>query len=80
MAERVATLFVDLLYLYGGIGTIFAIAFVLIGVKRIDPQALGTGWGFRLLIVPGSVAFWPVLLMRWALGPHDPPEERNPHR
>jgi hypothetical protein len=80
MTERVAMLFVDALYIYGAIGAIFAIAFVLEGVKRIDPQAIGTGWGFRLLIFPGSVAFWPLLLKRWALGPHDPPEERNPHR
>ena len=80
MAERVAIWFVDFLYLYGAIGTIFAIAFVLMGVKRIDPQALGTGWGFRLLIFPGSVAFWPLLLKRWALGPHEAPAGRNPHR
>lgn len=73
-------LFVDALYLYGAMGAIFATAFVLKGVKRIDPQAIGTGWGFRLLIFPGSVAFWPLLLKRWELGPHDPPEERNPHR
>ncbi len=45
MAERVAILFVDFLYLYGAIGTIFAIAFVLTGVKRIDPQAVGTWLG-----------------------------------
>ncbi len=80
MAERVAIWFVDLLYLYGAIGAIFAIAFIVTGVKRLDPQAVGTGLGFRLLIFPGSVAFWPLLLKRWALGPHEPPEERNPHR
>jgi len=80
MAERVALWFVGFLYLYGAIGAIFAIAFVFAGVKRIDPQAVGTGWGFRLLIFPGSVAFWPLLLKCWALGPQEPPEERNPHR
>jgi len=31
---------------------VFAIAFVTIGVKRIDSQAIGSGVGFRVLISP----------------------------
>ena len=40
MYERVATLLVHALYLYGIAGLVFAIAFVITGVKRIDSQAL----------------------------------------
>jgi hypothetical protein len=80
MYERVATLLVGGLYLYGIAGLVFAIAFVTTGVKRIDSQAIGSGVGFRVLIFPASVAFWPLLLCRWITRTCEPPEERNPHR
>jgi uncharacterized membrane protein YeiB len=78
--ERIAVLFVDALSLYLALGVVFAVVFVSVGVKRIDSQAVGTGVGFRILIFPGSVAFWPLLLRRWARGIAEPPLERNPHR
>ena len=65
--------------LYLLIGLIFGIALVSVGVKAIDPQAGGTGPLFRLLILPGSVVFWPCLLRRW-VGKNAPPEERSAHR
>jgi hypothetical protein len=80
MYERVATLLVDALYLYCIAGLSFAIAFVTTGVKRIDSQAIGSGVGFRVLIVPGSAALWPLLLRRWIYRAGEPLEERNPHR
>jgi len=80
MFERIAILFVDAFYFYALLGLVFALAFVTVGVKRIDSQANGSGAAFRLLIFPGSVAFWPMLLRRWIAGKSQPPEERNPHR
>ena len=61
-------------------GLVFAIPFVLIGVGTIDPHAARGSWGFRLLIIPGTMFFWPLLAHRWMKGIHEPPEERNPHR
>jgi hypothetical protein len=80
MLEQAATVLVRALYFYGVIGIVFAIPFVVKGVPRIDEEAIGTGWGFRLLILPGCMAFWPFLLRRWASGRRTPPEQRNPHR
>ena len=80
MYERLATWLVYAFYAYVSLGVVFAIAFVTIGVKRIDSQARGSAVGFRLLIFPGSIAFWPLLLRRWIAGRDQPPEERNPHR
>jgi hypothetical protein len=60
-----AELLVRALTLYAGMGFVFAIAFVARGVWRIDGQAAGSGLGFRLIILPGAAALWPVLLGRW---------------
>lgn len=51
---------------YLAVGLIVAIPFVLVGANRIDEAAGGSGWGFRLVIIPGSAALWPVLVARWA--------------
>jgi len=61
-------------------GLVFAIPFVLIGVKQIDPHATDGSWGFRVLIIPGTMFLWPLLAKRWLKGVHEPPEENNPHR
>ena len=66
--------------LYLGIGLVFAIPFVLMGVQRLDPHARHGSWGFRLLILPGTMALWPLLLGRWLKGVSAPPEEHNAHR
>jgi hypothetical protein len=78
--EKLALTLVAAFYAYVTAGTLFALLFVTVGVKRVDEQAKGTGWGFRLLIFPGCVAFWALLLSRWVSGRAEPPQERNPHR
>jgi len=61
-------------------GALFTIPFALIGAARIDPHAVHGSWGFRLLIIPGTIVLWPILARRWSKGVHEPPEEKNPHR
>ena len=61
-------------------GLVFAIPFVLVGVNKIDPHAAHGSWGFRVLIIPGTMFLWPLLARRWLKGIHEPPEENNPHR
>jgi len=65
---------------YAGFGLVFALAFVFSGVQRLDSEAQGSGVGFRLLILPGVAAFWPMFLRRWVRGITEPPAEKNPHR
>jgi hypothetical protein len=50
-------------YLVAGI--VFAAAFLTAGVGRVDPQTIGAGLPFRLIIAPGVIALWPILLRRW---------------
>ena len=47
-------------------GLLFAIPFVVKGVQIIDPDgAHGGKWGFRVIIIPGTIIFWPLLLKKW---------------
>jgi hypothetical protein len=58
--------------LYAAAGAVFAVVFLLFGVTRVDDGAKGASLGFRLLIIPGLIALWPLMLIRWIAGgqPH----------
>lgn len=47
------------------IGTLFGIAFVIKGCKVVEPAATDSGVRFRLLILPASIALWPLLAHKW---------------
>lgn len=64
----VARWLVNFLTFYAAAGMLFAVAFVARGVDAIDPVAKGSSLGFRLIILPGSAALWPLLLRRWIGG------------
>jgi hypothetical protein len=80
MPMFLAELIVGLAQAYGLIGLLVALPFAARAVDRIDPQARGAPWAFRVLIVPGTAIFWPLLLLRWAAGSVAPPVEVNAHR
>ena len=65
---------------YAAIGLVFALLFVTLGVQRVDPAAKSGTVGFRIMILPGAAAFWPLLLKRWLSGVKAPPGETNAHR
>jgi hypothetical protein len=66
--------------LYVALGSLFAPWFLWRGVDQVDPHAHGASLGFRLVIAPGVVIFWPFLLWRWATGQTELPAEANAHR
>lgn len=80
MSIELAELLVSVAGIYAGLGLLFALWFVFAGVGKVDPVAREGTWGFRLLILPGTVALWPLFALRLARGIRVPPEERNAHR
>lgn len=70
---------VTLLTVYALVGVVFAIVFVGRGAGRVDPAAKSSPLGFKLLVLPGVAAVWPLLAWRWVRG-IGPPVERNAHR
>lgn len=53
------------LAIYGTIGCIAAVPFVLVGARRLDPAAAATPFRVRAILLPGAAALWPVLAVRW---------------
>lgn len=64
-AEQIATLILLTFAAYASLGLLIAIAFVALGVNRVDPAARAAPIAFRLLIIPGSIALWPWVLSVW---------------
>jgi hypothetical protein len=62
---RAAELLVTVLAAYGALGVLFAAVFVTKGIARVDPFAKGSSAGFRLIVFPGTVALWPMMLVLW---------------
>ncbi len=79
MTEPVARVLVWAVTLYLVLGAAFAVPFVIWGVGRIDPAAKTGTPGFKILIVPGVAALWPLLLMRLLSGRTSPPDQRTAH-
>ena len=80
MIENLVAGMLWLVAAYAAAGLVFAVAFVSLGAPRVDSQAVGASFWFRLLIFPGAAAFWPLLLRIWLRAAGDPPEQENPHR
>lgn len=78
MPEALARAVVGSLYAYLSVGLLVAVAFLLLGVQRVDPRGRGATWGFRLAVLPGCAALWPLVLARWTRG--GPPEQKDAHR
>lgn len=64
MPEPLARTLLVLLALHASAGVVFAARFLPRRIERVDPSARGSGWGFRMLILPGVVALWPLLWAR----------------
>ena len=53
------------LAIYIAIGSILAVPFLIFGIGRVDHAAKGAPVMFRVLVLPGVVALWPLMVRRW---------------
>ena len=64
-----AALFVSIGFLLAGVyllaGLIFLLPFQLYGITRVDETTHKSGIGFRIIISPGIIVFWPIILKKW---------------
>jgi hypothetical protein len=47
------------------LGILFVIPFLTKGLTKVDEGAHGGTIGFKIIIIPGVIVFWPVLLNKW---------------
>ena len=75
-----ATTAVNLAGIYLVIGCVLGPLMVWGASSRLDSAVSASTFGFRLMILPGSILLWPILLGRVIRGRGTPPEEHNAHR
>ncbi len=68
MSIALATALASALGFYLVLGGLYGLFFISFGAARMVPAARGSGIGFRLMILPGAVLLWPVLLGRMIRG------------
>ncbi len=59
-----AAAIVQCVTIYGVAGLIVGVAFLFLGIDRIDPAARGA-YAFRPMLLPGLMLLWPVVAWRW---------------
>ena len=53
-------------------GVLFVIPFLMKGLNKIDEGAHDSTIGFKIIIIPGVIVFWPLLLRKWMKANHHP--------
>jgi hypothetical protein len=61
--DTIAVILFGALVVYLAVGLLTAIAFVTLGVTRV--QSAPVTIGARILLIPGAVALWPLIMSRW---------------
>jgi hypothetical protein len=64
MPLALADIIVALATAHAALGMAVAVAFLLLGLERVDPAARGA-YAFRPLLLPGLVLLWPLVAWRW---------------
>ncbi len=61
--EAVINIFLTILAIYFALGLLFALYFIFAGASKVDPLLKESRWVVRLLLTPGCIAVWPLLLI-----------------
>lgn len=80
LITSIATALVWATIAYAAVGFVFACVFVIFVVDNYDSSAKDAPKGFRILILPGVAALWPVFAVRLLRKNPSHPTEHSPHR
>jgi hypothetical protein len=72
MIESVFTILLLIFGAYAVMGLATAVWFFAWHIKRLDAPAAGGSMGFRILVAPGVILLWPLILMKSVLPPAEP--------
>jgi hypothetical protein len=61
-----AAIIVDCVTAWLAIGVVVGVAFLFLGIDRVDRSARGA-YAFRPLLLPGLALLWPCVMLRWYL-------------
>ncbi|MEL6477194.1 MAG: hypothetical protein AAFR17_07685 [Pseudomonadota bacterium] len=61
---EIAETILEIVRWWGLAGLVTAVAFLAVGIDRIDEDARGA-YVFRPLLIPGILILWPLVLWRW---------------
>jgi hypothetical protein len=82
MSEAIVGIFWTVVFLYAAVGAAFAIPFVFLWSGLLDAGAKAGTVGFRLAILPGAIALWPIMarktLRATRVGTPPPPDPEQP--
>lgn len=62
---QIAEILVFSFYAYLAIGFLFGLWFVFKGVQKVDDGMKEVKWTLRLMILPASIALWPIMLRKF---------------
>jgi hypothetical protein len=54
-----------IIFTYIGLGVIFSVPFLSKWIHSLDEATHDSGLAFKLIILPGCIVFWPVLLKKY---------------
>jgi len=63
--ESIVIIIINILVIYVIAGLLFSFLFIWKGLDKVDPATEGTSIWFRMIIIPGLCAFWPLFLSKW---------------
>ena len=46
-------------------GALFTVIFLFRGLNKVDERTHGATVGFKIIIIPGCIVLWPILLRKW---------------
>ena len=68
--DTIAVILSGLIVGYVAIGFVAGLAFIVLGVTRV--QAAPVTIGARILLLPGATALWPLVISRWRASRRSP--------